>query len=128
MIIFQKISKKLNLVHGLVFVSIVSAIRWIIYGFTTNPQVLLWTFVFQGISVGGYLVFTTLYIAEITEEKVRTTALSLFGALSMGLGGMVIQGLSGKIMGEFGISKVYLFFFMANALAVVVYMRLLKKN
>lgn len=128
MVFFQKISKKLNLVHGLIFVSIISAFRWIIYSFTVNPQVLLWTFILQGISVGGYLVFTTLYIAEITEEKVRTTALSLFGALSMGLGGMFIQFFAGKIMGEFGISKVYLFFFLANALAIAVYMKLLKKN
>ena len=128
MMFFQKVSKKINLVNGLVFVSFISAIRWVLYSNTTNPNVLLWSFLLQGISVGGYLVFTTLYIAEITEEKVRTTALSLFGALSMGLGGMVLQFLSGKIMASFGIPKVYIFFAIANFIAVVIFMRLKGKK
>ena len=128
MMFFQKVSKKINLVNGLVFVSFISAIRWVLYSNTTNPNVLLWSFLLQGISVGGYLVFTTLYIAEITEEKVRTTALSLFGALSMGLGGMVLQFLSGKIMASFGIPKVYIFFAIANFIAVIIFMRLKGKK
>lgn len=128
MMFFQKVSRKINLVHGLIFVSGISAIRWILYSYTSNPNVLLWSFLLQGISVGGYLVFTTLYIAEVTEEKVRTTALSLFGALSMGLGGMVLQYFSGKIMAGFGISKVYVFFAIANIIAVGIFMRLNSKK
>lgn len=124
MVLFQKISKKIQLTHGLIFVSIISVIRWFIYSNTVNPKVLLWTFFLQGLSVGGYLVITTLYVAEITEEKVRTTALSLFGALSMGLGGMILQVISGKIMASFGISKVYLFFTIANILAVLLFVKL----
>lgn len=128
MAIYQKISSKINLIYGLIIVTVFSGLRWFIYSLNVSPSILLSTFVLQGISVGGYLVLTTLYIAKITDEKVRTTALSLFGALSMGLGGMVLQFVAGKIMGSFGISYVYTFFFGANILAIYVFTLLLKKE
>lgn len=125
MAIFQKFSKKINLVHGFMAVGAVSAFRWFIYSISSNPKILLWSFVLQGISVGGYLVFVTLYVAQITDIKHRTTALSLFGALSMGLGGMVTQYIAGKVMGAFGISHVYTFFAVISILAIVVFKNLL---
>lgn len=128
MAIYQKFSGKINLVHGLIIVSIFSSIRWLLYSLTNSPFILLITFILQGISVGGYLVFTTLYVAKITDEKVRTSALSLFGALSMGLGGMVLQYFAGKIMANLGISQVYTFFFGLNILAIYIFTRLLKEK
>ena len=126
--IYQKISGRINLIYGLIIVSVFSALRWFIYSLHVSPKILLLTFVLQGISVGGYLVLTTLYVAKITDEKVRTTALSLFGALSMGLGGMVLQFVAGKIMSIFGISHVYTFFFGMNILAIYIFTRLLNKD
>ena len=128
MAIYQKISGRINLIYGLIIVSVFSALRWFIYSLHVSPKILLLTFVLQGISVGGYLVLTTLYVAKITDEKVRTTALSLFGALSMGLGGMVLQFVAGKIMSIFGISHVYTFFFGMNILAIYIFTRLLNKD
>ena len=128
MAIYQKISGKINLIYGLIIISIFSALRWLIYSLNVNPKILLFTFFLQGISVGGYLVLTTLYVAKITEEKVRTTALSLFGALSMGLGGMALQFIAGKIMSNFGISHVYTFFFGMNIIAIYILTVLLKKD
>ncbi len=128
MAIYQKISGRINLIYGLIIVSVFSALRWFIYSLHVSPKILLLTFVLQGISVGGYLVLTTLYVAKITDEKVRTTALSLFGALSMGLGGMVLQFVAGKIMSIFGISHVYTFFFGMNIFAIYIFTRLLNKD
>lgn len=128
MILAQKFSKRINLVHGLIFISIISAFRWFLYSLHIMPSLILFTFFLQGISVGGYLVFTTLYISEITEENVRTTALALFGALSMGLGGMILQYIAGKVMVNFGISHVYTFFSFANIIAVGIFSLLLKKE
>lgn len=46
----------------------------------------------------------------------------------MGLGGMVLQFVAGKIMSIFGISHVYTFFFGMNILAIYIFTRLLNKD
>lgn len=128
MLLAHPLIKRLNLTLALFLSSIIYNIRWFWYGTGPNPKWILILFVLQGLSIGSYLVFSVLFIKEITKANLRTTAIAIFTSFSTGIGGMFMQYMSGFIMDTKGIKNVYTFYFYATCISSIIYLALYLKR
>lgn len=116
MALVQNLSKRLNITVGLIISSLIFSMRWLWYGSMPDPKWILILFFIQGLSIGSYLILVTLFISEVTSAALRTTALAIYFSFSAGLGGMFAQYFSGLILNNYGIAKVYNFYFIMSLL------------
>lgn len=124
MVVSQKLAKKVNLTLALFLSSLIYNIRWFWYGTGPSPKWILILFFLQGLSIGSYLVFSTLFISENTKSNLRTTAIAIYTSFSTGIGGMVMQYISGSILEKSGIKSAYTFYFYCTVIASFIYLAL----
>lgn len=131
MVLSQNLAKKINLSLALFISSLIFNLRWFWYGTGPNPNLILVLFFLQGLSIGSYLVFVTLFIGENTKSNLRTTAIAIYASFSVGVGGMIMQYISGLLLESRGIEFVYSFYFYCTIVASLLYFLLYmmdKKN
>ncbi len=121
MVLSQNLAKKINLTLALFISSLIFNLRWFWYGTGPNPDFILFLFFLQGLSIGSYLVFVTLFISENTKSNLRTTAIAIYASFSVGVGGMVMQYISGLLLESKGIKFVYTFYFYCTIIASLLY-------
>ncbi len=121
MVFSQNLAKKINLTLALFISSLIFNIRWFWYGTGPNPNFILFLFFLQGLSIGSYLVFVTLFISENTKSNLRTTAIAIYASFSIGIGGMILQYVSGLLLENKGIKFVYTFYFYCTIVASLLY-------
>ncbi len=121
MVFSQNLAKKINLTLALFISSLIFNIRWFWYGTGPNPNFILFLFFLQGLSIGSYLVFVTLFISENTKSNLRTTAIAIYASFSVGIGGMILQYVSGLLLENKGIKFVYTFYFYCTIVASLLY-------
>ncbi len=125
MALVQNLSRRINVTSGLVISSLIFSLRWLWYSTMPDPKFILILFFIQGLSIGSFLVLVTLYISEVTTPDLRTTALAIYFSFSAGLGGMFAQYFSGLILNNYGIARVYSFYFVMSLLGGGLYLLLL---
>jgi PPP family 3-phenylpropionic acid transporter len=106
----QRFIARFGLVPILVAAGLISALRWVWYGFAPPPEWVTALLFVQGLSVGLYLPAAAQYVREIAPEEVRVTALGLYSAIGNGLGSMAGTLAGGFILDWLGIYSTYLFF------------------
>ncbi|WP_425449562.1 MFS transporter [Dethiothermospora halolimnae] len=111
--------KKWGLENILIFSAVISMTRWFWYGTSPSPTIILFLFFLQGVSIGTYLISAAQFIRENTREELRATAMTIYGALSMGLGGMVCKLFGGYVLDYMGISYVYSFFGIFSLIGLI---------
>ncbi len=125
MALVQNLSRRINVTSGLVISSLIFSLRWLWYSTMPDHKFILILFFIQGLSIGSFLVLVTLYISEVTTPDLRTTALAIYFSFSAGLGGMFAQYFSGLILNNYGIARVYSFYFVMSFLGGGLYLLLL---
>lgn len=128
MALVQNLSKRINVISGLIISSLIFSMRWLWYSTMPDPKWILIFFFIQGLSIGSFLVLVTLYISEVTIPDLRTTALAIYFSFSAGLGGMFAQYFSGLILNNYGIAQVYNFYFIMSLLGGGLYLLLIRRE
>ncbi|SDW11606.1 MFS transporter, PPP family, 3-phenylpropionic acid transporter [Marininema mesophilum] len=99
-----------GLLSVVIFASLVSAARWLFYGYEPSVAWVYITTVSQGLSVGLFIPAALQYVQDIAPKEVKTTAIALYTAAGTGLGNWFFSLLGGVIFDHFGIYSTYLFF------------------
>lgn len=131
---FMKLSgsiiQRMGLENTLIFSATVSAIRWIWYSTGPSPNMMLFFFVIQGLSVGLYIVSAAQYVSESALPQLKTTAMTLYASAGIGMGGIFCQFTGGVLLDFGGVLSVYLFFGLSSlaGLSVLLYLRFYEKR
>ncbi|KXG08841.1 MFS transporter [Anoxybacillus rupiensis] len=111
---FMKMTDKLTRRYGMItilaFAATVSALRWFFYFFEPPLWLIYVTTVAQGFSVGLFIPVALQYVRETAPESVRVTAVSLYSAVSNGLGSWFCTVIGGYILDKSHASDIYWFF------------------
>lgn len=110
----------------LIMNTIISMLRWYWYSFIPSPQWIMGTFFVQGLVTGTYITLGLQYVAMITKQENRSTAISVYCSIGLGFGTMICQFLAGIILDFFGAGAIYLFFSLFNLIAVFTFLGLRK--
>jgi PPP family 3-phenylpropionic acid transporter len=103
----------------LIFAALINTLRWGIYSFGPPTYILLGLFFLQGLSVGTYLPTMAELIRSLVKETVRSTAMTTYSAVFIGVTGVVGSFISGYILDFSGIKAVYLFFTICSIISFV---------
>jgi PPP family 3-phenylpropionic acid transporter len=110
---FLKLSKKIIRRYGAERIILISGIillaRNFLYMSAKTYQILLYTSILMGSFIGLLLPAVAVFIKEKTEPENRATAVTVYSAISMGLGPMIFQFSSGIIYDFVNISAIYMF-------------------
>lgn len=110
---FLKLSKRIVNKFGpekIIFISgIILLFRYGLYGFAKDYHILLYTSIVMGSYIGLLLPAIAVYIKEKTDPNNRGMAVTIFSAVSSGLGPMIFQFSGGIIYDHSNISILYLF-------------------
>ncbi len=104
----------------LTFATLTGMLRWIIYSFGPPTSVLLGLFFLQGLSIGTFLPTIAELIRFSVKETVRSTAMTTYSAVFIGLSGVVGSFISGYILEYWGIQNVYVFFTLCSLISLIV--------
>lgn len=106
----KKLIDKYGIYNILMVTAFVSALRWFFY-FTNPPLLTIYiSSLAQGLSVGLFVPAALHYVKEQAPDTYRATAVTLYGALGLGLGEWFCTFLSGFIADQFEIKSIYLLF------------------
>ncbi len=108
----SKIIEKMGIEKMMVTSVFIFCLRWLWYGTSPNPKLMILFFFVQGMSIGLFIAGAAQYIKQHTKISQRTTALAFYASFSMGVGSMSSIFISGLILDYFGIDKVYIFYFI----------------
>ena len=110
---FLKLSQKIINKYGAERIILISGVillaRNFLYMSAKTYQVLLYSSILMGSFIGLILPAVAVFIKEKTEPENRATAVTLYSAISMGLGPMIFQFSSGIIYDFANISAIYMF-------------------
>ena len=101
----------------LIFAATINTFRWGIYALGPSTYILLGLFFLQGLSVGTYLPTIAELIRSLVKETVRSTAMTTYSAVFIGVTGVVGSFISGYILDFSGIQGVYLFFTICSIIS-----------
>lgn len=115
----QKIIKRFG-AEKIIFVSsIILFIRYATYGLAKTYHPLLYTSIIMGSFIGLLLPAVAIFIKEKTDPNNRAMAVTIYSAISSGLGPMIFQFAGGIIYDHSTISVVYLFLCILIIVGVV---------
>ncbi len=103
----------------LIFATIISTLRWGIYSFGPPTYILVGLFFLQGLSIGTYLPTAAELIRSLVKESVRSTAMTTYSAVFIGITGVVGSFISGYILDFSGIQGVYVFFTLCSLISFI---------
>lgn len=101
----------------LMIVPVLGLIRWLFYGLTSSPVLVLATFAIQGLFYAPMLIGGAEYIRLELPANLRTTGVTLYTAIGFGLGGIFINFISGYIYDHYPANVIFLFYAILCLLA-----------
>ncbi len=122
----HKLQEKFYAETLLIITTIISILRWYWYSTMPSPQWLFGTFFLQGIVTGIFIALGLQYVAAVTKQENRATAITVYSSISMGFGAMICQFLGGIILDYYGSGGIYFSFSMFNIIALILFMGLRK--
>jgi len=120
---FMQLSNKLINKYGvynvLIFSTTVGIIRWFFYFTRPSIFLILLLFPLQGMFFGTFLSATAHYIKTTVNPSVRSTAVTIYSSVFIGMGGAFSNFIAGYIYDYINIESVYAFFGILCSLGLV---------
>ncbi len=116
----SKLMDRLGVERMITLSTLIFCFRWLWYGMSPNPKLMILFFFVQGMSIGVFIAGAAQYIKQHTNISQRTTALAFYASFSMGIGNVVCVFVSGLILDYFGIGRVYTFYFIWCAIGFMI--------
>lgn len=110
--------QRTGLTWALVISGLISALRWLFYGYEPSPTLVMSLLFVQGLSTGLYLPAAAQFVRENTPEEIRVTALGIYSAIGNGLGSMAGTMVGGLLLDSVGIFGTYTVFGVASLVGV----------
>jgi len=104
----------------LIFSTCVGIFRWAFYFTRPSVVLMLLTFPLQGLFFGTFIASTAYFIKTTVSPSVRSTAVTLYSAVFIGIGGAFSNIVGGFIYDYINIESVYAFFALLCAMGLVV--------
>lgn len=104
----------------LIVAAILSAARWLFFYTEPSTVWVLAVSIVQGISVGFFVPGAVQIVRELTPEDVKVTGMSIYAAVSSGLGTMACTFIGGYIFEYYSIAHTYLAFGIATLVGVLI--------
>lgn len=101
---------------------IISIVRFLWYGTGPSPSLILGTFFLQGIVNGIYLIMAMKYISKIVPVQYRSSGITIYSAITMGVGTVMTQLLGGVILDHLGANYIYIMFGIFDIIGLILYM------
>ncbi|MDF2606113.1 MAG: Maltose permease, type [Bacillales bacterium] len=111
--------RKYSIENILIFAALISGLRWTIYIFQPSVNLIYASSILQGVSVGLLIPAALTWVRDNCNKSVQSSAISIYFAISNGLGSWFCTVLSGKIIDLFNISYTYLMFSILTTLGIV---------
>jgi PPP family 3-phenylpropionic acid transporter len=103
----------------LIVAAVLSAARWVFFFSEPSTAWVLGVSIVQGISVGFFIPAAVQLVRELTPDDVKVTGMSIYAAVSSGLGAMACTFIGGFIFEYYSIAHTYLFFGAATFLGAI---------
>lgn len=113
-------TKKFGTKSLLIFSGIMCSLRWALYYFLPNSNLVMYSFFLQGASLGVFFALASAYVKTIVPQKTLSLAMTSFMAAGT-LGGTIIQFYSGFIIDSFGIKGIYLLFLIITLIGTGIF-------
>jgi MFS transporter, PPP family, 3-phenylpropionic acid transporter len=114
-----RVAQRIGGVNCLIIAGLISALRWLFYGFAPSPGLVIGLIFVQGLSVGLYLPAGAQYVREISPKEIQTTALGIYSAMGNGLGSMACTLAGGIMLDRIGVFHTYTMFGIISLVGTV---------
>ena len=121
MYLCEKLSTRFGMRRLILYVMIISVVRFVLYGLGLPWWLLAALFVSQGIVNGILLVEFVRYIAEISPPGCESLGVSAYYSFGSNISTIVCQLIGGVLLQSFGASSVYMFFGLFNLTGAILY-------
>ena len=118
---------KYGVYNVLIFSTLVAIIRWSFYYSRPSTFLILLLFPLQGMFIGTFLSATAHYIKTTVNPSVRSTAVTIYSSVFIGVGGAFSNFIGGYIYDYINIESVYGFFAILCLLGLVVLLFMKKR-
>ncbi len=115
-----KMIRRFGLFNVLLFTTALSILRWSIYAFVPSIALILILFFLQGLTFGVFFAAAVHFIKVTVSPKIRSTAITLYSSMSLGIGGVIGSFIGGYLYDSFNIQAVYIFLSLTAFLALLV--------
>ncbi|OQP06473.1 MFS transporter [Geobacillus sp. 46C-IIa] len=122
----DRLIRRFGMARLLILAALLSAARWLSYAVDPPLWFVYMTTVVQGCSVGLSIPTALHYARRLAPERVQVTAVSLYSAVSNGLGAWFCTLLGGYLLERWQIGAVYWFFGACTLAGVFVLLWLAK--
>lgn len=111
--------KKIGLLPIVLIAALSSLLRWVLYYFEPSLNLVYFTSVMQGLSIGLFIPAGLQYLRKIVPVHIIVTAITFYSAIGNGLGNWFSTFTAGIIMEQADIYSVYLFFGVLSLFGVI---------
>lgn len=100
----------------------ISIFRFLWYGTGPSTSLIIGTFFLQGLVNGVYLIMVMKYISKIVPVEYRSSGITVYSAITMGLGTVLVQLVGGYILDYLGANYIYIMFGIFDIIGLILYM------
>lgn len=111
--------KKIGLLPIVLIAALSSLLRWALYYFEPSLNLVYFTSIMQGLSIGLFIPAGLQYLRKIVPVHIMVTAITFYSAIGNGLGNWFSTFTAGIIMEKADIYTVYLFFAVLSLFGVI---------
>ncbi len=106
-LVLGRVTKRTGPLPLLAFGGLMFAARWWIYGVVSDPVLLVWLQLLQGLSFAVFLPTVVVLMSELTPPDLRTTGQSLLFMVNGGLGNVLGMLGAGRLVDAVGTAGMY---------------------
>ena len=99
--------RKYNPVTFLIIGGIIYALRWLIYGITTNPYIIIVLQLMHGMTFAVFYVAAIDYVTRIIPSRLHSSGHLIFYSVMFGISGIIGSLGGGAMMEYFGLHSLY---------------------
>lgn len=115
----NKLISRFGVYNVLLFSTCVAIFRWSFFFFKPSVFLIILTFPLQGLFFGTFIASTAHFIKTTLPSSVRSTAVTIYSAVFIGIGGAFSNIVGGYIYDYINIESVYGFFALLCTLGLV---------
>ncbi|GAE37374.1 MFS transporter [Halalkalibacter akibai] len=108
-VIMSRLLRKYKEMTLIVIASFLYVVRWLLYGFSGDPTVLITLQLLNGITFPLFIVSALFFVTKIIPDEMAATGQTIFIAVIVGLGGLIGSGGGGWYMARYGAESTYFF-------------------